>query len=141
MRPWNLLNIPWAIVVAGALVAVAVYFSGPQRLMAIFGALTTASTALLALLTYLYWRSQRRVEWFTGAMERHSDQQRQIAANEAGLKLIWWDRTHPEANGDFPFEGAHGQEFTPGPIYVGILPQCRFRRPSILQRWIMRSVA
>jgi hypothetical protein len=29
----------------------------------------------------------------SGAMERHSGQQRQIAAHKAGMKMIWWDKT------------------------------------------------
>ena len=48
----------------------------------------------------------KTMEWLSGAMERHSDQQRQIAAHKAGIKMIWW-----EVAWDFPpFDCEHKQE-------------------------------
>ena len=77
------------------------------------------------------WESRRiatRVQWLTGAMERHSDQQRQIAAKEAGIQMIWWD---PNEGGRFPHKGKHEHMHRLEKIYIGI-PE-HLRKPD---RWL-----
>ena len=60
--------------------------------------------------------ANERLNWLTGAMERHSDQQRQLAAMERGMKLIWWDPTIAP----WPFDGEHGQPIKADEMYIGI---------------------
>ncbi len=63
------------------------------------------------------WRIATRMKWLTGAMERHSDQQRQIAAKDAGVEMIWCD---PNEGGRFPHKGEHGHVHHMKKIYIGI---------------------
>ncbi len=82
------------------------------------------------------WQGRRianRVQWLTGAMQRHSDQQRQIAAKEAGIQMIWWD---PIEGGRFPHKGDHGHVHCLERIYIGI-PE-HLRKPG---RWLPGPVA
>ena len=82
------------------------------------------------------WQGRRianRVQWLTGAMQRHSDQQRQIAAKEAGIEMIWWD---PNEGGRFPHKGEHGHVHHMKKIYIGI-PE-HLRKPG---RWLPGPVA
>ncbi len=102
----------------------------------LFEALGAIATACLVVLTYLSVKAARHVEWFTGAMERHSDQQRQIAAHKAGIKMIWWDKTMDVAHGYFPHEGAHGEENVLKVIYIGIPPERRKKQPSGWQKFL-----
>ena len=60
--------------------------------------------------------ANERMNWLTGAMERHSDQQRQIAATAQGIQLIWWDPTIKP----WPFDGKHGESFDLRKIHIGI---------------------
>jgi hypothetical protein len=39
------------------------------------------------------WRTAKKVEWLTGAMESHSFLMVRLAAKEQGVKCIWWDPT------------------------------------------------
>ena len=73
-------------------------------------------TLSVAVMAFVNLTIMRRIVWFTGAMERHSDQQRQIAAHKADIKLRWWDPTI----GPFPPEGRHDQEVTLDVMYIGI---------------------
>lgn len=139
MSVWARLNNPWATVIAGALIAagiiVGLYISEPDKARLLVDACSVASTFLLAVVTYLLWRSQRRIEWFAGAMERHSDQQRQFAAKNAGVKMIWWNPTKSEGRSKFPFNGEHGKEVKLDEIYIGIPLEYRSTQPSALRRW------
>ena len=44
------------------------------------GLATILVVALIALLTVFIWRMNERLTWFTGALESHSDQMRQLEA-------------------------------------------------------------
>ena len=74
-------------------------------------------TAAIVILTWLNYWVVRRLKWLTGAMERHSDQQRQLAARDAGIKMLWWDKT---IGGPFPHEGEHKQPVELDTMYIGI---------------------
>jgi len=124
------LTTPRAIIVAGAIIAAAMWFSASDKVMAFAAVIGTVATICLVILTYFSARSARRIEWFTGAMERHSDQQRQLAAKRAGVDIIWWDPTEGNANKAFPFEGKHGEKFDLNAIYIGIPPEHRKVRAS-----------
>ena len=118
----------WGITIAGALIAAAIYFGAGDPAMVLL-------TVILAFLTYVNVRSGSRIEWFTGAMERHSDQMRQLTAKEAGVKIIWWDKTL--ADGLFPFDGEHGKEVNLDIMYVGVPPEHRSKRPNKWRRTIL----
>jgi hypothetical protein len=126
----------WAIVIAGAMISAAIYFSTEDKAMVVLTACGVIATLLLVVLTFLYVRATHRIEWFTGAMERHSDQMRQIAAKEAKIKMIWWDKTEPEAAGDFPFDGQHGKEHQLDTIHIGIPMRHRYEQSSWWQRFL-----
>ena len=68
--------------------------------------LNVGLTGSIVLLTLLNILIMGRLRWLTGAMERHSDQQRQLAARSADppIEMIWWDKT---VDGPFPHEGKH----------------------------------
>ena len=87
-------------------------------------------TLAIVVIAGVNWRIADRVKWLTGAMERHSDQQRQIAAKEAGVEMIWWDKNQAE-DGTFPHTGEHKQLHRLKRIYIGI-PEHRRMRP----RWL-----
>ena len=57
--------------------------------------LNVGLTLSIVVLTALNFLIMRRLKWLTGAMERHSDQQRQLAARSAdpSIKIVWWDKT------------------------------------------------
>ena len=82
-------------------------------------------TAVIVLLTILNWKIAARMKWLAGALERHSDQQRQIAAHNAGLEMRWWD---PELGGPFPHEGEHNQVHHMKLLYIGIPPHKRKKK-------------
>jgi hypothetical protein len=61
------------------------------------GNLTAIFTGLIALLTFFLWRSYKRIEWLTGALESHSMLMLRIEASRLqtdkgdSVRLIWWD--------------------------------------------------
>jgi hypothetical protein len=65
-----------------------------------------------------------RANWFTGAMESHSDMQVRIAARKEGLKAVWWDKSR---YGESPSQAAikHGEEINLETIYFNISPELR----------------
>ena len=133
------MNTPRAIFlgisVAGVLIAGALLISDADTAM-VFGTLLVAIlTGALAFLTYLNVRIMKSIEWFSGAMERHSDQMRQIAAQNAEIKLIWWDKTQAP-DGRFPFEGRHNEEFKLERIFIGMPIEEREKQPGRLHKWI-----
>ena len=81
--------------------------------------------AAVVLLAFVNWRVAARIKWLTGAMERHSDQQRQIAAKQAGVTMVWWDKT---VGGVFPHEGEHNQVYQLETIYIGVPEAYRINR-------------
>ncbi len=107
----------------------AIYFgSGDAAMVLVTGALAIL-TAGLVWIGFINTRISRRITWFTGAMERHSDQMRQMKAHELGIEMIWWDKTMPEAGGEFPFDGAHHQKVQLDKLYIGVPPWTRHKNP------------
>ena len=82
-------------------------------------------TAAIVGMTILNWQITARMKWLTGALERHSDQQRQIAAHNAGVRMRWWDK---EIGGEFPHEGEHNQVHRLKLLYIGIPPHKRIKK-------------
>ena len=87
--------------------------------IAITDVIIAALTAAIAVFAFTGWRIADRVKWLTGAMERHSDQQRQITAKQAGVEMVWWDKNQAE-DGTFPHTGEHKQVHRLKRIYIGI---------------------
>lgn len=87
----------------------------------ISASISAISTVVIAFLSYLLWRSGKRVEWFTGAMESHSEIQLAIAAKEAGIEVIWWDPTL-EKN---PTDRKHGEHRDISRVYFFLPPDER----------------
>ena len=99
-------------------------------------AVTLINIGLTIGIAVIAWQTRNianRVQWLTGAMERHSDQQRQIAAKEAGVEMIWWD---PIKGDGFPHKGEHGHVHHMKKIYIGIPEHLR-----IPGRWLPGPVA
>lgn len=82
------------------------------------------------VLAFFAFKGQRAIEWFTGAMENHSHQQRMIAAKEAGVEIVWWDHSR----GRIPTTGKHGDPFTLERIYIGVPIEDRMEQPSWLAK-------
>ncbi len=78
-----------------------------------------------------------RANWFTGAMESHSDMQLRIAAREAKIKIVWWDKSR---HGKPPSLASikHGEEVNLDTIYLHVPPELRLQRP--LDSWWHRLV-
>ena len=93
--------------------------------IAITDVINVALTAAIAVFAFTSWRIADRIKWLTGAMERHSDQQRQIAAKQAGIEMFWWDKNQ---GGKFPHSGKHGQTHKLERIYIGIPEHLRMRK-------------
>ncbi len=74
-------------------------------------------TFLVVLLTIANWWIAKHIRSLTGALERHSDQQRQIAAHNAGIELVWWDKS---VGGEFPHHGEHNHGHRLERLYIGI---------------------
>lgn len=88
---------------------------------------------MLLVLTFFIYRLNKRLTWFTGAMERHSDQNRRMNAIAGKIPVIYWDNTiHP-----WPDCGQHGERDYVSYITVGVAPGGRkyrgFRR---LLKWL-----
>ena len=129
------MNAGWGTVIAGAMIAASLYFGSGGAAMVFISAVVAVLTAALATLGYLNLRILRQAQMFTGAMERHSDQMRQLAAKQAGVKLIWWDKTELDAKGQFPFDGEHGKEIHLDKLYIGIPWEHRRKQPGWFERW------
>ena len=97
----------WGVVIAGVLIAAAIYFGSGDIAMVFVTGVLALLTAGLLVLTFLNLRIAHRIEWFTGAMERHSDQMRQLEARAQGVEMIWWDKT--KSDNQFPFHGKHAK--------------------------------
>ena len=81
--------------------------------------LNVGLTLSIVVLTALNFLIMRRLKWLTGAMERHSDQQRQLAARNAdsSIEMVWWDKT---VGGAFPHEGEHEDPVQLDRMYIGV---------------------
>ena len=123
------------LVVGSAIIAAAIYFgSGNAAMVFVTGALTIL-TGFLVVIGFTNVRIATRIVLFTGAMERHSDQMRQLTAQDAKVKMIWWDKTKPDAAGKFPFDGEHGKEAKLDVLYIGIPWEYRHKKPGRLARF------
>ena len=90
-----------------------------ENTIQVMGWLNIVLTGIIATLTLLNFLIVQRLKWLTGAMERHSDQQRQLAARNADppIKMVWWDKT---IGGPFPHEGGHQDLIQLDRMYIGI---------------------
>ncbi len=97
--------------------------------------LNVGLTGSIVFFTLLNILIMRRLRWLTGAMERHSDQQRQLAARNAipPIEMIWWDKT---IGGPFPHEGEHLDPNQLGRMYIGV-PEIyrRYRGWRRIKKW------
>ena len=121
--------------VAGcATIAVAIYFgSGDSAMVWVTGGLVVL-TAILVLIAFFNLLMVLQVTWFTGAMERHSDQMRQMKAHELKIPMFWWDKTEKGADDEFPFEGEHDQPLKLEKLYIGIPRGKRRNQPGLIKR-------
>lgn len=90
------------------------YLAQPE----ITNTITAISSVVIAVFTFLVWKVYRRLTWFTGAMERHSDQQRRMVAKQQKIPIVLWDKTIH----DWPEDGDHGQRDQVKYIAVGVAP-------------------
>ncbi len=97
--------------------------------------INVALTIAIVFLAIVNWQIAARIKWLTGAMERHSDQQRQIAAHQAGIEMRWWDKER-DPDRQFPHQGGHNQVHYLDRIYIGIPEHLRF--PWRLVRSVLR---
>ena len=79
------------------------------------------ATVVIAILSRSLWQSNKRVEWFTGALESHSEIQLAIAAKEAGMEVIWWDPNIAKV----PTVRKHGEPRDLTRIYIYLPPNER----------------
>jgi hypothetical protein len=120
------LTMPWAILIGAVLLAGAILFTATETTTLILGIFTIATTGGAALFAYLLWRSSRSIEWFTGAMESHSDLMLRMEVRAKGVKMVWWDKTIKP----IPFSGKHSEEVTIEEIYISLPPRLRREQPS-----------
>ena len=94
---------------------------------------------ILVLLAGFLFRHNQWMKWFMGAIARHSDQQRQIAASQAGIKMTWWDPSiHMRETGmKWPRPGEHGEENQLTHIHIGIAEHDRKFKPNWWQRHVL----
>ncbi len=90
-----------------------------ENTIQVMGWLNIVLTGIIATLTLLNIWIMHRLKWLTGAMERHSDQQRQLAARNAipPIEMVWWDKT---IGGPFPHEGEHQDPIQLDKMYIGV---------------------
>jgi len=75
---------------------------------------TTISTVVIAVFSWLVWRVYAKIAWFTGAMETHSEIMMRLAAKEKGVEMVWWDPTI----GKIPVTKEHNQPVNTDKIYL-----------------------
>ncbi|HMB77861.1 MAG TPA: hypothetical protein VKN76_15795 [Kiloniellaceae bacterium] len=122
------------LIVGCSIIALAISLgSGDKAMVLVSGALVVL-TAGLVWIGYINTRIARQITWFTGAMERHSDQMRQMRAHELGIEMIWWDKTMPDAGGEFPFDGAHHKTAHLDKLYIGVPLWARSKKPGPVTR-------
>jgi hypothetical protein len=95
-------------------------------------------TAFLVLFAYLTWRSYKKIEFLTGAIESHDTQQIRLEIMkwndqnpDKEIKMTWWDKTLADA----PTEAAiaHGQPVIMKEIYF-MLPLKKRKGQDSLSR-------
>jgi hypothetical protein len=124
------------LVVGCAIIAAAITFgSGDPALVLVTGVLAVL-TGMLAWLGFINLKIARQITWFTGSMERHSDQMRQMKAQDLGIEMIWWDKTVPDAKSTFPLDAEHGETVKLDRLYIGIPVEKRQKRPGRIARWL-----
>lgn len=71
-------------------------------------------------LSFLVYRINKRIVWFTAAMESHSDLTLRIEAlrgiKDKPIKLTWWDPSEEP----WPLKGQHKKEVELNEIYIGV---------------------
>lgn len=94
-----------------------------------------AFTLAIVVFTILTWCVYKRIAWFTGAMESHSERMLWIESlrgiNGMPIELWWWD---PGVQNPAT-EAAHGKRIALDRIRVYLPPRLRRRKPSILNRF------
>ena len=89
-----------------------------------------------ALFSFLGWRSARRVEWLTGAMESHSTMQIRMQAKRDNLRVEAYDPDLRPYPGDVPLEG---KEWKLETVYLALPPTFRAnKRTSSFARIVGR---
>jgi hypothetical protein len=87
-------------------------------------------TFIIAVFTYLVWKTYDRIAWLTGAMETHSELMLRIEAkrgiNGVPINLVAWDPTLESP----PNKREHGQEIDVSTIYFYLPPGQRHIKPT-----------
>lgn len=96
-----------------------------------------AATVLLVIITWLIYKANQRLTWFTGALESHSMLMLRIEAargieGKPPLKVIWWD----PSLGAPPVEREHEQPVKLETIYCYMPESLRRFPPSPMDRFI-----
>jgi len=123
-----------SIIIGSIIIAAAIIWSSanyPQSVASWPDVVNVFIAVGVAVLAFFAYRGQRTIEWFTGAMENHSHQQRMIAAKEAGVEMVWWDFSL----GRVPSTGRHGESFDLERIYLGVPIEDRWHQPSKLAKF------
>jgi len=111
--------------------------------------LTAVSTGIIALFTFLVWRSYRNIEFFTGAMARHSrDSFRlevmrwnaQDGQQRQPIALTWFDKSVHRDDDIEPIENERdGQPADlPNPVRFSVARDRRARQPVLIR--LLRAV-
>jgi len=116
------------LVVGCSIIALAISLGSGDGVMVLVAGDLATLTAGLVWIGYTYARIARQMTWFMRAMERHSDQMCQMKAHELGIEMIWWDKTAPDAGGEFPFDGAHHKKVQLDKLYIGVPTWTRNRK-------------
>lgn len=95
------------------------------------------SVALLWL-SFLAWRINKQIAWFTGAMESHSQIMLMLeASKKEAVTLRWWDPYFNGPKKEWPTKGQHNEAIELKEIYVGLPVERRKRHPcrARLRTW------
>lgn len=98
---------------------------------AIVGLGTLIFSGIIAIFTYLVWRTYEDIAWRTGAMESHSLLQLKLEAmrgiRDKPIELVWWDYS----KGKPPTTAEHGKPVTVERIYIGMPKELREKRDNV----------
>jgi hypothetical protein len=98
--------------------------------------------AVIALSTYLVWRTYERIAWLTGAMESNSESMYRMAAQREGIECYWWGPSLAEGGNRWPpFERKHDEPAVFQRIYVGFPREHWARQPEARWRSAWRRLA
>ena len=99
-----------------------------NKIAAIVAAVATGIMAWFAILT---WRLQKRLTWWTGALESHSTVQLRLLAEKENKPVVWWDPSNDDpCRKTWPENPSHKDAATVETVYVG-LPPHRRRNPKL----------